>query len=99
MSRLFTSSHDSSFLYLETAPKPWLLDKGKEEEERRHPSHSLCLLLVLVSLCNFLISKFYSTSETFPKEAKESDRYKANKIFYIDIPKAADKLIFTCYFT
>ena len=98
MSRLFTSSHDfkcSSFFYLETAPKPWLLDKGKEEEERWHLSHSLCLLLVLVSLCNFLISKFYSTSETFPQESKEGDRYTVNKIFYIDIPKAADEFIFT----
>ena len=50
---------------------------------------------MLVSLCNFLISKIYSTSETFPKEAKEGDKYKVNKIFYIDIPKAADELIFT----
>lgn len=98
MSRLFPSSHDfkcSSFLYLEAAPKPWLLDKGKEEEERWQPNHSLCLLLMLVSLCNFLISKIYSTSETFPKESKEGDKYKVNKIFYIDIPKAADELIFT----
>ena len=54
---------------------------------------------MFVSLYNFLISKIYSIPEAFPQEAKESDRYKVNKIFYIDIPKAAAKLIFTCYFT
>ena len=90
MSRLFTSSHDfkySSFLYLETAPKPWLLDKGKEEEERWQPSPSLCLLLTLVSLCNFLISKMDSIPEAFPKEAKESDRYKSIKSSILISPK------------
>ena len=54
---------------------------------------------MLVSLCNFLISKIYAIPEAFPKEAKESDRYKVNKIFCIGIPKAAAELIFTCYFT
>ena len=72
MSRLFTSSHGfkySSFLYLETAPKPWLLDKGKEEEERWQPSPSLCLLLTLVSLCNFLISVLFHF-KNFPQGSK-----------------------------